>query len=76
MKTIIFNDDTRNMLLAIFDKSIDADGYIVENKTGERVLTPNGDDVKKEDFAGFTPGSEIILTKDLPTLLQYANLES
>ena len=48
------------------------EGYIIENSTKTRVLTPNGDEVLAKDFAGFTPGSEIILTKDLPSLLQFA----
>lgn len=72
MKTIVFNDSTKNFILSLFDKSIDKEGYIIENSTKTRVLTPNGDEVLAKDFAGFTPGSEIILTKDLPSLLQFA----
>lgn len=75
MKTIVFDQNTIEIVLGIFGKSVDSDGYIIESNTGERVLTPMGDEVKKEDFAGFVPGSEIILTKDLPSLLQYANIE-
>jgi hypothetical protein len=75
MKTIVFNNKSRDFVLALFDKSIDSDGYIIESKTGARVLTPNGDEVKKEDFAGFNHGSEIVLTKDLPSLLRYADME-
>ena len=76
MKTVIFNDASRDLVLSFFGKAIDQDGYIIEKDTGRRVLTPNNDEVRKEDFAGFTPGSEIVLTKDLPFLLQYANTES
>lgn len=76
MKTIVFNENTHDFVLAIFNKTVDKDGYIVETSTGARALTPNGDEVKREDFAGFAPGSEIVLTKDLPSLLQYANAES
>lgn len=73
MKTVIFNEATQEFILSVFDKTIDKDGYIVERKTLKRVLTPSGDEVHIRDFAGFTPGSEIVLTKDLPSLLQYAN---
>ena len=75
MKTIVFDDSTREFVLSIFDKSIDNDGYVIETKTKKRVLTPCGDEVHIKDFAGFTPGSEIVLTNDLPSLLQYANKE-
>ena len=75
MKTIIFNESTRDFVLSLFDKSIDNEGYIIEKKTKTRVLTPSGDEVPAKDFAGFTPGSEIVLTQDLPSLLQYANNE-
>lgn len=73
MKTIIFDESTLDLVLSIFDKKIDKDGYIIEQETLKRVLTPSGDEVHVRDFAGFTPGSEIVLTKDLPSLLQYAN---
>ncbi len=73
MKTIVFNDSTRDLVLELFDKSIDSDGFIIEKDTGRRVLTPKGFEVRKEEFAGFVPGSEIVLTKDLPSILQYAN---
>lgn len=73
MKTLVFNDSTREFVLSLFDKTVDESGYIIEKSSGERVLTPSGDDVHIDNFAGFTPGSEIILTQDLPSLLQYAN---
>lgn len=73
MKTLVFNDSTKDFVLSLFDKKVDENGYIVEKDSEEKVLTPSGDDVQVNNFAGFTPGSEIILTQDLPSLLQYAN---
>ena len=73
MKTIVFDDSTVNFVLSIFDKTIDEEGYIVEKDSGDRVLTPFGDEVPVKNFAGFAPGSEIVLTKDLPSLLEYTN---
>ena len=75
MKTIVFDQRTKEFILDLFDKKEDSDGYIVERKGGSRVMTPDGAYVKSEDFAGITPGSEIFLTKDLPSLLKYANRE-
>ena len=75
MKTIVFDDSTRDFVLSVLNKSVDNDGYIIETNTKKRVLTPCGDEVQLKDFAGFTPGSEIVLTNDLPSLLQYANKE-
>lgn len=66
----------KRTILDIFDKSVDEDGYIIENKTGDRVLTPKGDEAKLENFVGFTPGSEIVLTNDLPSLIQYVDIKT
>lgn len=74
MKTIVFDDTTRGFILDVFNKSIDEEGYIIEKDTGNRVLSPLGEEVLAVDFAGFTPGSEIVLTKDLPALLQYVDM--
>ena len=73
MKSIVFDKTTRELVLEIFNKKVDNYGYIIESDTQERVKTPDGNDVKIENFAGFVPGSEIIITKDMPSLLQYAN---
>lgn len=73
MKTCVFDDVTREFVLAMFDKAIDDEGYIIEADTQNRVMSPDGNEVHQEDFAGVAPGSEIILTNDLPSLLQYAD---
>lgn len=75
MKTYVFDETAKELILSIFNKSVDDEGYIIERDTGERVLSPLGNEVLLEHFAGFAPGSEIVLTDDLPTLLQYANEE-
>ncbi len=75
MKTMVFDGSTVGLVLSVFEKKVDEEGYIVECVSGQRVLSPRGDEVRIEDFAGITPGSEIILTKDLPSLLQYAERE-
>jgi len=71
MKSILFNEDTKLTVLRLFDKNIDGDGFIIEIKTGERVLAPNGSEVKLKHFAGIRKGSEIFITDDLPSLIEY-----
>lgn len=72
MNTITFNDSTKKLVLNIFGKDVDDDGYIVEKETGKRVVTPAGSEVHLREFAGIRKGSEIFITKDLPSLIQYA----
>lgn len=76
MKTIVFDDTTMKFILDVFNKAVDDDGFIIEKDTRARVLSPAGEEVLLADFAGFTPGSEIVLTRDLPALLRYADVKS
>lgn len=70
MNTIVFDDASRKIILQIFGKGIDNQGYIFDLKTNQRVLSPEGNEVPIQDFAGIKKGSEIFITKDLPALLQ------
>lgn len=72
MNTIVFDESSKKVILQIFGKGVDDQGYIFDLKTNQRVLSPEGDEVLAEDFAGMKKGSEIFITKDLPSLLQYA----
>lgn len=74
MKTVTFqnNDEAKEAILSLMGKSVDSEGYIIENKTGERVVSPHNEEVLLADFAGIRPGSEIFITNDLPSLLEQA----
>lgn len=72
MNTIVFDESSKKVILQIFGKGIDNQGYIFDVKTNQRVLSPEGNEVLAKDFAGMKKGSEIFITKDLPSLLQYA----
>lgn len=72
MKTIVFDESSKKVILQIFGKGIDDQGFIFDMKTKQRVLSPEGNEVQARDFAGMRKGSEIFITKDLPSLLQYA----
>lgn len=71
MNTLVFDDSTKRIILQVFGKSIDDQGYIFDLKTKQRVLSPEGNEVLASDFAGLRKGSEIFITKDLPSLIQY-----
>lgn len=71
MNTLVFDDSTKKIILQVFGKSIDDQGYIFDLKTNQRVLSPEGNEVLASDFAGLRKGSEIFITKDLPSLIQH-----
>lgn len=58
-------------VLAEFDKTVDDDGFIVEEKTGDPVLTPRGEEVAVEDLAGLADGSEIYIDDNFVSILEY-----
>lgn len=72
MRAITFSntDESKRAILKLVGKSVDAAGYIIQEKTGERVVSPGGEEVRLKDFAGIRKGSEIIITNDLPSLLE------
>jgi hypothetical protein len=73
MKTITFDESAKELVLKVFGKDVDDDGYITEHDTGLRVLNTDGNEVHIKDFAGIRHGSEIFITKDLPSLIEHAS---
>lgn len=71
MNIITFDKKSTDFILDAFDKAVDQEGYIVE-KSGEqrRVLSPDGEEVKKNSFAGIRKGSEIFIKSDLISLIK------
>jgi hypothetical protein len=74
MKTVTFDNskESKKAILQLFNKSVDKLGYIIEIKSGERVVSPRNEEIHIDDFAGIRPGSEIFLTNDLPSLMEQA----
>lgn len=58
-------------ILEEFDKEVDDDGFVVEQETGEPVLTPRGEEVTIEDLAGIAKGSEIFIDDNFVSILEY-----
>ena len=71
MNIITFDKKSTDFILETFDKSVDQEGYIIES-SGEqrRVLSPDGEEVKKNNFAGIRKGSEIFIKSDLISLIE------
>lgn len=69
MVTITFDASAKKEILSFFDKTIDDEEYIVEKEDiTQRVITPEGEEVKLDEFAGIRKGSEIFIKSDLPSL--------
>ena len=68
---ITFDNTSKELILSMLGKAVDTDGYIFDIATRQRVLSPEGNEVLLEDFAGIKKGSEIFITKDLPSLLTH-----
>jgi len=68
LDTITFEESAKETILSFFDKTVDKEGFIVEKDTGQRVITPDGDEIRLEEFAGIGKGG-IFVKSDLPSLI-------
>lgn len=68
---ITFDANLKSEILSCFGKTVDDSGYIVErDDPSQRVLTPDGEDITLDEFAGIRKGSEIFIKADLPSLIK------
>ena len=74
-RTITFEDNTKAklLILTINGMGVDKENFIIEHSTGERVLSPSGSEVKLNEFAGLRNGSVIVITNDLPSLIEQSD---
>lgn len=70
---VTFEDSAIEDILKIFEKEIDDEGYIIEKDTKERVLTPDGEEVHINEFAGIQKSSEIFIKSDLISIIKLAD---
>lgn len=70
LNTITFEESAKEEILSIFDKTVDNEGFIVEKDTGQRVITPDGEEIRLEEFAGIGKNG-IFIKSDLPSLIAY-----
>ncbi|MHB8261686.1 MAG: hypothetical protein ACYDEC_15600 [Bacteroidia bacterium] len=69
---LLFTDKAMPLILEAFGKSISEDGLIIESKTGEPVLTPEGEEIFAHEFGGLKKGSEIFIKGDLYSIMNLA----
>lgn len=66
-----FDASAKLEILSCFGKTVDAGNFIVElDDPTQRVVTPDGDDINLDEFAGIRKGSEIYIKSDLPSLIE------
>jgi len=72
MKNVItFEASAKKDILSFFNKSVDSEGYIVEEKDPtQRVLTPDGEEVQLDEFAGIKKGSDIFIKSNVFSLFE------
>jgi hypothetical protein len=73
LRVITFDESLKLEMLALFDKTIDEDGYIVELGDPSYRVKTHGKDVHIDDFAGVMKGNDgeiVFITSDLPSLIE------
>lgn len=75
LSQITFSESAKIEILDLYGKSVDADGFIVEkDNISERVLTPKGEEIQIEEWAGVRKGSEAFVKKDTFSLIELAKM--
>jgi hypothetical protein len=67
---ITFDGSARDFVLDAFGKKV-CNGFIVE-KSGQKVLTPRGEEIPAKEFAGVRKGSVVFLKSDIVSLVEAA----
>jgi hypothetical protein len=69
---VSFDAGTRDFILDAFGKAA-RDGFIVEkSKPDQKVITPRGEEIPVQDFAGVRKGSVIFVKSDIVSLVETA----
>jgi len=72
---ITFDAASKQEVLSYFGKTTDQEGYLIEaDNPTQRVITPDGENITIEEFAGIRKGSEIYIKSDLPSLIELIDI--
>lgn len=75
MVVITYEESAKMEILSIFEKTVDEEGFIVEkDDITQKVITPDGQEVKDHEFAGIRKGSEIFIKSDLPSIIDLVDI--
>lgn len=69
--SLTFDESAAEFVLEAFDRELDSEGYIVDPETGDRVTTPNGEEVHRDEFSGLEEGSILYLDDDFMSLVDH-----
>lgn len=70
---ITFDESAIDHILSEFGKKIDDQGYVVEDSSEEeRVLTPEGEEIRAAELAGIAKGSQIFVEDNFVSLINFA----
>jgi hypothetical protein len=73
-QSIVFDKSAKKEILSFFGKAVAENGCLVEaDDQTHKVLTPEGEEICINDFAGVRKGSEIFIKSDLPSLINLAD---
>ena len=75
MKTssLVFDKDVKLDILDLYGKTVDEEGFIVEkDNLSQKVLTPKGEEIRLEEWAGIVKGSEAFIKSDAFSLIEIA----
>lgn len=79
MKTqskLLFDSGCKDFILGIFDKTTDTEGFVVEKSNPKnRVLTPEGREITKEQLSIIAKGSQKFIAGDLTSLMKFSKRE-
>ena len=71
---IVFDKGAMDFVLDTFNKSTDAEGFIVA-KDKTRILTPEGREITKDQLSVIKKGSEKFIAGDLTSLMKLSKGE-
>ena len=68
---LLFDNSALGFVLEAFGNTVDEDGYIVKEDTGERVKTRDGNPIRPEELGGIAKGSEVYIEDNYVSVLEY-----
>ena len=73
ISNVTFSKEAKEDILNLYGKTIDKEGFIVEiDNKNQRVLTPKGEEIHIEEWAGIIKGSEEFIKSDTFSLIELA----
>lgn len=68
---VTFEKDAVDHVLASFDKTVDDQGYVINEDSEERVRTPEGEEIKAEELAIVADGSDLFIDDNFASLVKH-----